>query len=193
MVDTSFFTPGEPPQSTPPLISSAGLEFRDYPTLVDAVRDLDVRVVLAAASPWSKRRDTSDDVDLPSNVEVRRLNFVELRELYAESDLVVVPLVETDFQAGITTILEAMSMAKPIICTRTTGQTDTIVDDVNGRYVPAGDAGPLRTAIETMLGDRLVAERLGNATRSWAVEHADIDVYVERLARIVDAVLAETP
>ena len=190
MVDTDFFAPRMTRRSTPPLISSAGLEFRDYPTLIDAVRDLDVRVVLAAASPWSKRHDSSGDVDLPSNVEVRRLDFRELRELYAASDLVVVPVVETDFQAGITTILEAMAMAKPIICTRTTGQTDTIVDDVNGRYVPAGDAGALRVAIETLLDDPTTAERLGTAARSWAVEHADIDVYVERLARDVHAVLA---
>ena len=38
----------------------------------------------------------------------------------------VMPLIETDFQAGVTTLLEAMAMAKPIVCTKNTGQTDVI-------------------------------------------------------------------
>jgi len=189
MVDTGFFVPRPSVRSSPPLICSAGLEFRDYPTLVEAVRGMDVQVVLAAASPWSRRRDSSDDVVIPENVEVRRLDFAELRELYARSDLVVVPVVETDFQAGITTILEAMAMAKPIICTRTAGQTDTIVEDVSGRYVPPGDVNALRNAITAMLDDDR-ADDLGAAARRWTAEHADIEVYVERLAQHVVATLA---
>ena len=41
------------------MICTAGLEFRDYPTLIEAVRGLDARVVIAAASPWSKRADAT--------------------------------------------------------------------------------------------------------------------------------------
>ena len=74
--------------------------------------------------------------------------------------LVVVPLQETDFQAGITTILEAMSMARALVCTRTSGQTDTIVEGETGRYVPPGDAGALRAAIEDLLADPDEAARL---------------------------------
>jgi glycosyltransferase involved in cell wall biosynthesis len=189
MVDTAFFAPEvAPPRrrgETRPLICAAGLERRDYPTMVEAVRDLDVRVVLAAASPWSKQPDSSAGVDRPVQVEVRQLGFVDLRALYAEADVVVVPVVETDFQAGITTILEAMAMAKPIICTRTSGQTDTIIDGVTGVYVPPGDPDAMRDAIERLLADPAWASSLGAAARRWAVEHADIHRYCERLARHV--------
>jgi glycosyltransferase involved in cell wall biosynthesis len=138
MVDTEFFAPGSAAGADPVrLVCSAGLEFRDYPTLVEAVRGLDVRVVLAAASPWSKRKSELASVDLPPNVEVVRLDLHQLRELYARASLVVMPLQEVDFQAGVTTLLESMAMAKPIICTRTTGQTDVITDGVTGRYVPS--------------------------------------------------------
>jgi glycosyltransferase involved in cell wall biosynthesis len=182
MVDTAFFAPLQRAPNPRPLVCSAGLEYRDYPTLVEAVRGLDVDVVLAAASPWSRRRDTSADVDLPENVEVRRLGFADLRELYAAADLVVVPIVQTEFQAGITTILEAMAMGKPVVCTRTTGQTDTIVDGETGVYVPPGDPLAMRAAIERVLADVGLRRRLGAAARRWAVEHADVEVYARRLA-----------
>ena len=95
-----------------PIISAVGLEFRDYPTLLEAVDGLDVQVVIAAASPWSKRDDTTQHAEVPDNVLVRRFTQHELREVYAASDFVVMPLYHVEFQAGVTALLEAMAMKK---------------------------------------------------------------------------------
>lgn len=190
MVDTTFFTPDTVLSDCEhPLISSAGLEFRDYPTLINAVRDLEVNVMIAAASPWSKRRDNTSAAEKTPNVEIDSLSLHELRSLYARSDLVVVPLIETDFQAGITTILEAMAMGKPLICTRTTGQTETIIDGVTGLYVPPGDSAVLRSTIERVLADAEFADSLGAEARRWVVDHASIEIYVRGLADEVSAAL----
>lgn len=188
MVDTSFWRVelATAAARSRPTICAVGQELRDYPTLADAVRGIDADVVIAAASPWSRRADSSADLDVPPNVEVGAFDLHELRELYAASTLVVVPLQETDFQAGITTILEAMSMGRAIICTRTTGQRDTIVDGETGVYVPPGDVAALRAAIERLLADDGERERLGTAARAWVVEHADIDQYVADLAALVN-------
>ena len=187
MVDTEFFDPGQVDGQRRPMICSAGLERRDYPTLMTAVDGLDVEVVIAAASPWSARDDSTADQKVPDNVEIRRLDLFALRTLYAECQFVVMPLDDVNFQAGITTILEAMSMERPVLCTRTPGQTDTIVDDVNGRYVtPGGDPSALRRAIVELLDDPTAINRLGAAARRWAVEQADVDRYSERLAVAVD-------
>ena len=113
------------------MICAVGQEFRDYPTLVEAVRDLDVDVVIAAASPWSKRPDSSAGLGLPPNVRSAPMTSSTSASSTPTPLLVVVPLVENDFQAGITTILEAMSMGRAVICTRTTGQTDAVADGHN--------------------------------------------------------------
>ena len=187
MVDTDFFDPEHLDVEQQEMICSAGLERRDYETLMEAVQGLDVKVVVAAASPWSKQSDATEGAALPSNVEVRRLDLFELRELYARSRFVVMPLFEVEFQAGITTILEGMSMGKAILCTRTSGQSDTVVEGHTGRYVPPADVEALREAIRVMLADDVFTRSAGARARDWAVSNADIEVYASRLSAEVDA------
>ncbi len=186
MVDTAFFDPGIVQVEQERMICAAGLERRDYPTLMEAVDGLDVRVVIAAASPWSTKADSTENRDIPSNVEVRRLSLFELRHLYAASRFVVMPLFDVEFQAGITTILEAMSMGRAVVCTRTEGQTDTVIEGETGRYVPPADSAALRAAINDLLDDAAECRRLGQRAREWAVESADVREYASRLAAVVE-------
>ena len=147
MVDTDFWRPDAvtPTPAPRPLLCAVGQERRDYPTLVDAVRELDVDVAIAAVSPWSKYQDSSAGLDVPANVTARGYDLFELRQLYADAAFVVVPLEETDFQAGITTILEAMAMGKAVVCTPDAPARPTSsIDGDNGIYVPPGDPDALR-------------------------------------------------
>lgn len=181
MVDTIFFAEERVTPAPRRMICAAGLEFRDYDTLVEAVRELDVEVVIAAASPWSKR---SSDVGgiLPSNVRVCKLSLFDLRQLYADAMFVVVPLRETEFQAGVTTILEAMAMSRAVVCTKTSGQTDVVAHGETGLYVEPGDVDALRVAIRRLLDDPNEARLLGEAGRHWVVANAELSLYAERIA-----------
>ena len=173
-------------QGSRPAICSVGQEYRDYHTLVEAVRGLEVDVTIAAASPWSRRPDAAQELDIPDNVHVTKLNQYDLRQLYADSDFVVVPVEETDFQAGITTILEAMAMELAVVCSRTSGQTDTVVDDVNGILVVPGDAahcGTPSNGCSATGRSPIVSEQTG----AWVVDHADVEGYAERLATLAGA------
>jgi glycosyltransferase involved in cell wall biosynthesis len=181
--DDRFYRPMPPSQGAPErMICSAGLEWRDYPTLIEAVSGLDVQVALAAASPWSKHRNETAGRELPPNVSARPYEYVELRQLYADARFVVVPLYENDFQAGITTILEAMAMGKTVIVTRTIGQIDTIVDGRNGLYAPPGDAAALRAAIVRLLDQPDEASRLGERARADVEQDLSLEHWIERIA-----------
>ena len=184
--DSHFYRPlptsGQAPAR---LISSAGLEWRDYPTLIEAVQGVDVEVRLGASSPWSKHQNETENRTLPSNVSARRYEYGELRQLYADSRFVVVPLYENDFQAGITTILEAMAMGKAVITTRTTGQVDTIREGENGLYVSPGDVGAWRAAITRLLENPAEAERLGAQARRDIDTGMSLDHWVERIACVI--------
>jgi len=166
-------------------ISSAGLEWRDYPTLIEAVRGLDVDVKLAAASPWSKHRNETADRALPPNVSARRYEYEELRRLYASSRFVVVPLYDNDFQAGVTTLLEAMAMGKAVIATQTRGQRDVIRHGENGLYVPPADPAALREAIMKLLACPEQAAQLGANARKTIETEMSLDNWVNRIAEVV--------
>ena len=216
-VDPDFWRPI--PATEERLVVSAGLEFRDYPTLFEAVDGLDARLIVGAASHWSKRRNTALNAPRPANVEVHSYNYRELRELFARAAVVAVPVDDVDFQAGITTILEAMAMGKPVIATHTYGQTDVIEDrrsvtrgaqerarpvsllrnvadeedvpiEPNGFYVPPKDPEALQRAIVFLLDHPEERARLGAAGRRVVERLMSVDQFAERIARVIDIVVA---
>src|SRR5579883_2757557 len=83
--DADFYRPLSNVPVQPGLISSAGLEWRDYPTLIEAASSLPgISFKLAAASPWSKHKNETARRSLPSNVQAQPYEYHDLRHLYAE-------------------------------------------------------------------------------------------------------------
>jgi glycosyltransferase involved in cell wall biosynthesis len=183
--DQQFFRP-DGRATEPDLVCAAGQLLRDYECLVDAIRDLPVRVQIAAGSPWIDR-PLEPKRALPDNVTWGRLNRYELRELYARSALAVVPILQNHYQTGIATILEMMAMGKCVIATRTHGQTDTIVDGVTGVYVSPSDPGALRSAIQRMLANPEQAAAMGLAARKFVEERAGLDQFVTNIVAAIRA------
>jgi len=181
--DQQFFRPAEQ-QPEPDLLCAAGQLLRDYDTLVEAVRDLPVRLQIAAGSPWIDHT-LRPRAALPANVTWGKLNRFELRELYGRAAIAVVPILQNHYQTGIATILEMMAMGKCVVVTRTFGQTDTIVDGVTGVYVPPGDSKAMREAIERLLANPDEAVRMGQAARRFMEESAGLDLFVQRIVSAV--------
>ncbi|MEZ4867901.1 MAG: glycosyltransferase family 4 protein [Caldilineaceae bacterium] len=191
MVDSAFFSPKAVVAQPRRMICAVGLEFRDYPTLLAAVDGLDVEVVIAAASPWSKRADTTKAANLPANVTVRKFSQYELRQLYADSLFVVMPLYNVNFQAGVTAILEAMSMGKAVICSRTPGQTDVVVDQTTGLYVAPEDPQTLKNTIKVLLDNPQMAASMGVAGRQRVEQSMNLDCYTARLNHFVQQAIQQ--
>ncbi len=178
--DARFFRPMPEVKVEPDLICSAGQLLRDYDCLIEACRELPVRVRIAAGSPWIDK-ELRPDKPLPQNVEWQKYPRFELRDLYARAAVAVVPIVENDYQTGISTILEMMAMGKCVIVSRTRGQTDTIIDGVNGLYVPPGDPVALRATIRRVLDHPEEAARLGEAARRYVLAEASLELFVARI------------
>jgi glycosyltransferase involved in cell wall biosynthesis len=181
--DAKFFAPSAQ-KPEPDLACSAGQLLRDYDSLVAAVRELPVRVNIAAGSPWISQTLNPSQA-LPPNVNWRRYSRFELRGLYERAAVAVVPIYQNDYQTGISTILEMMAMGKCVIVSRTRGQTDTIVDGENGIYVPPGDVAALRAAIQGALADPERTARIGAAARAYVERNATLELFVERIAETV--------
>ena len=90
-------------------------------------------------------------------------------------------------------IVEAFCRGRPVVGTRSGGIPDLVEDGVNGVLVPPDDPTALADALGRVLGDRALAERLGDGARAdsgtWA---ATPEQFAERIRDLVDAVLARS-
>lgn len=157
--DGAFWKPDG--QEEENLVVSAGREHRDYDTLAQACSQLQANVFIGAGSVHTPKAHQHEPVRWPSSVRVGFAGYLTLRELYAKAALVAIPLVDNDFQAGVTTLLEAMAMGKAVVVSETSGQRDVVEDGVTGLTVPPGNVERLRDAIEFLLDHPQERKRLG--------------------------------
>jgi glycosyltransferase involved in cell wall biosynthesis len=122
---------------------------RDYPELLQRMaRGKDVAFVGAV----------SDD-DLPA--------------IYRSAEVFVLPSVEETCYGKVIAVsellglalLEAMASGTPVIASRVGGVPEIVRDGETGFLVPPGDVGQLHDRLRQVLGDRLLARRLGDNAR----------------------------
>jgi glycosyltransferase involved in cell wall biosynthesis len=162
---------------------------RDYGTFVDAVRGLDsaVRMVVHPRNVQG--------LEMPAQVELGpRLSSIELRDVYARAACVVLPQRRDDYPygsegGGLTALLEAMAMGKPVVATERAILRDYVEDGVDALVVPPEDPAALRAAIERVLGDRELAARLGAAARARVERAHTTRGFAARLAPVLESVV----
>ncbi|HLP17682.1 MAG TPA: glycosyltransferase family 4 protein [Bacteroidota bacterium] len=187
-VDTQFWRPL--PAITPMMISAVGREMRDYETLIAAVAGCTIPLHIAANvvqgknDPWIKTINEAQH-KYP-NITAGRKNFCELRELYARSRFLVMPVLPTDTDNGSTSILEAMAMGKAVICSRTEGQIDIIEHGKTGLFVPTKDPRAMREAIDYLWNNPDVAERMGCEAYAYAMAHHRLEDWVSHIKGYVE-------
>jgi glycosyltransferase involved in cell wall biosynthesis len=200
-VDETFFAPRAGAATKErPLVVSAGAINRDYATLVEACRDLDVDVKIAADTGWAYSEEQRQRVGAKRStaalthprLEMRSWGTYEaLRDLYGDADVVVVPLYDTEYASGQTVILEAMALGKPVVTSDIRGRSDFVVDGVNGLYVKPEDPAALRAAIERVLADPAAARAMGGRAARDVRARFTVDAYVDRILGACRAALGE--
>lgn len=192
-VDHRFFSM-DPAIEVRRQIASAGMAARDYKTLIEATRDLDVDVKIEANSAWYSQPLNFASADLHDRIELCNDGTTAgLRKIYAESAVVVVPLQDVPYSAGYSTILEGMSMGKPVVATRIELNGDFIEDSRSGFLVPPGDVGALRERIRSLLDDPALRQTIGRAARERIEAHFSRDIFREKLAASVAQVTSDAP
>lgn len=185
-IDADWFSPQRDTAVDRQLVLAVGKDLaRDYATLVDAVRDLAVRAEIAALP----RNLTG--IALPANVHAHWPSLLDLRGLYARAACVAIPQHAEDFlfgaDGGLTVLLEAMAMGRPIVATDRPMIREYVDDGVEALLVPAGDPSALRTAIERVLGDEELARALGAAGRARVEREFTSRHFAERLAPVLQS------
>ena len=200
VVDTEFFDPalarqGDDDQGTV-MICAAGREMRDFATLIAALDGTGVRCHIAGSlvagmdDRWrAELGDRGERAVLPDGVTFGPLPLTELRDLYARSRFVVLPLHPSDTDHGVSCMIEAFAMGRAVVCTRVDGQRDALEEGVNGVFVPAHDAAALRAEILELIADPERAEAMGREARRLAEAEFGMARWVAALTEVLDGVV----
>jgi glycosyltransferase involved in cell wall biosynthesis len=96
---------------------------------------------------------------------VVRPGFVKQRDaLYRGLDVVVAPALDEGF--GLT-VVEAGAYGRPVVAARSGALPEIVQDERTGLLFDAGDVGALARALERLILDGALRQRLGEEARSW--------------------------
>jgi glycosyltransferase involved in cell wall biosynthesis len=84
-------------------------------------------------------------------------------------------------------VLEAMMAAKPVVAVRAGATPELVRDGETGLLVPVDDQAALASAIESLVGDRMLAEALGRRGREIAQREYGFDRFSSRVMALLSA------
>ncbi len=117
----------------------------------------------------------------------------QVREVLAHSEVFVLPclpLFNGDRDILPNSVKEAMAMELPVVTSDTSGIDELVVDGQSGLLVPPGQPLALADAIERLLGDPGLRQRLGRAAREVVVRDFDTRGESRKLTEVFADVIA---
>jgi glycosyltransferase involved in cell wall biosynthesis len=133
----------------------------------------------------------------PENVALESdLPFEQMRTRLEAARLVALPVRENSYSGATTVLLQAMSLEKPVVVTRTSAIATGygLVDGENVRLVEPGDETGFERALRDLLRDDFHARALGVSARVTVVRELTWERYVSRIEQVLrDAAAAPAP
>ena len=220
-IDTEYWRPqrANPRKHERPYVFAAGLQDRDHQTVAEAIQGLGVDLIVAAASQWATTGNEFEGRRPLPGVLVEEPDLEAFRDGYAGAMVVVTSVIETDYPAGTTTLLEGMAMCRPVVVARTEGGGDYVNDrrrllrggpprltwaafparapsaraqGQTGFHFPPGDVEQLRSVLRWILEHPAEAAAVGARARTVAEELYSIESYVDRIVDEVRASVERT-
>ena len=179
--------------STPPLILAVGrlIAKKGFADLVRACglileRGKSFRCEITGEGPLENElRGQIQRLDLQNFVALSGAKPQrEVRQRLAAANVFVLPSI-IDPEGGMdnlpTVIMEAMATGLPVVSTKIGGIPEMVIENETGFLVQPGDAAGLADAIEKVIDDRLLAQRLGQAGYERAQKLFSIEKNVREL------------
>lgn len=111
-----------------------------------------------------------------------------LKEAYGTCDLFVLPSI---WEVLPIAILEAMSSARPVVCTNAGGNAELVKDGLNGYVVPMRDPEALADKINALLDDPEKRKSMGRAGRRRAEDEFDWKIIALKTKQVYEELLME--
>lgn len=176
-----------------PLLVSAGKTERDHNTLVKAVLDIDCLLkIYCSATTAPTVAYPSDRIEvIASHSYNNAVSYQDVLVDYRQAFAIAIPLTETSNLAGLTSLLDAMAVSKPVIMTRNEHISFDIEKEGIGLWVEPEDLEGWQQAIAYLLAHPEEAAAMGARGRRLCETKYNLDVFTNTLARTLKSVLVE--
>lgn len=203
--DVSRFFPGRDDERAGALFVGRLTPHKGVDRLIQALpEDVDLTVAGTAGHDTGPPESGYPDL-LRRLARGRRVRFAgavadeEMPELYRRAAVAVLPSVERTCYGrrvpisellGLT-VLEAMASGTPVICSRVGGVPEIVRDGDTGLLTEPGDLARLGGLLTAVLGDPVLARRLGTAGRRAVLDRFTWERCAHRCLAAYEAMLAE--
>lgn len=156
--------------------------YKGFDVLIEAMTRCDATLILGGDGPLRPQLEAqARSLGLENKVVFSgRIPEEELAAYFHACDVFCLPSV-TPMEAFGLVQLEAMACGKPVICTLLGNGVNVVnVSGVTGVAVPPGDAAALGQALQDLLADEELRERMGARAHAWAHEHYSLDAMIDR-------------
>ncbi|MGB9980274.1 glycosyltransferase family 4 protein [Methanobacterium sp.] len=168
-------------------ILCVGRAGRDYETLLKAVKDLKINVIIVTGNdpiPTSgKIENNYQNIDV-----LNEISHEEYEKLIANASFIVLPLEDTLYPTGQTVLLESMATGKAVIATKTAGTIDYIENGKTGFFIEPYNAGDLKEKISYLLRNPVEAQIVGKNSRKSVENNFTMANTVEHLKTILNTI-----
>ena len=153
-------------------LCAIGANARDYPTLLNTMKELPEIPSILVVRPWNL-----EGLTLPSNVEALvSLDEEQTMNILKYSRFMVLPLTSKGERCGHITFVAAMHLSKAFITTPAQGIADYVVHDFNAVTCEPASSEVLKEAIWMLWNDPNQCELLGRNGKNFAQENCSFEV-----------------
>ncbi|MDQ3621012.1 MAG: hypothetical protein M3463_00760 [Verrucomicrobiota bacterium] len=170
---------------------AAGRTGRDFVTFGQAATQAGVpaRIVCLDSHVVPEFAHFGANVSVQCASETRHLGYQALLPLFANAQVVAIPLFRTDNLAGLTSLMDALGMGKPVILTRNP-LIDLEIEKLGiGRIVEPGDVDGWVDALRWFDAHPQEALQMGWRGRRLVDEGLNSAQFARNIASVFDAVL----
>jgi glycosyltransferase involved in cell wall biosynthesis len=170
-------------------VVSMGSEARDYATFLETARAMKDTIFVLIVRPHNLL-----GLQPPPNVKIfTSLPWKDAWNWVYHSALVVIPLRSAATPNGHVTLVGGMHLGKAHVVTASNGVADYITHNETALTVPTGDAAAMQAAIESLLSNPGLANRLGAAAKTFAEANCSESVTADFFVRFLDRTFPDGP
>ncbi len=182
--DLAFYDSLPHPKKRKSFIST-GKELRDYKTLTEAFNHTGQPLTLYTAK---EQKEAFRNLEVKDNIDLHfgtRLMPYELSLLVAQSQCVCICCQPSNYTVGLTTVVEAMALGIPILCTRNPQMPMDLEAEGCGIYMEPYDTAGWERAIQYIISHPEEAKEMGRKGRLLAEKYYNVEQCGREVAQLL--------